>query len=388
MILTDPMGSYGKKPSAYSKVAWNIFKGIKNKHKVATTPMLRANNLGIFTQDGLLYYPSGQTEFGEDVVQANCLHFNADALLTIKDLNVFDQIMRFPIEWIPYVPIDSSPVSLAVINRLKMAFKVLSMSKFGYEELHKNGIESTLIPHGYNPEIYHPIEDKRACRQRFHIKEGDYVIGLVGVNRIGKLIERAVRVVHYTIQQNPDIKNIRMFLWTNIRKRIPLVMLMLHTAMNEYVYWPGEEMYVTGVPEHLMAEMYNAFDLLLCVSGEGNWLPGLEAAACGTPRVAVDYAAAPEHCDPDLRVKVADWSWNNEVGVRQPLIDFDDAEKKIMKVYSADREEMQKQALDYAKDYTWDKICQKWLTFLEEWEEELLPLITKDGLSKWNQELS
>ena len=147
-------------------------------------------------------------------------------------------------------------------------------------------------------------------------------------------------------------------------------------------------MYNQGVPEPLMAEMYNSLDLLLCVSNEGNWLPGLEASACGTPRVAVDYAAAPEHCDPDLRVKVADWTYNNEVGVKQPLIDFDDAEKKIMKVYSADKEKLEQKALAYAKDYTWKKVCKKWLKFLSDAEVELTPLIDKDGIHKWDQEVA
>lgn len=387
MIWTDPMG-FRTKPSAYSKVAWNIFQGIKRKHKVAHTPMLRANNLAILTNKGLIVYPSGNTEFGEDIIQQNYLHFNADAVLTLKDLYVFDELMNFPLEWISYTPVDSSPVSPGIVRRLRLAFKVVSMSKFGKEELRKNGIDSTLIPHGFDPKIYHPIEDKVTCRRRFHLKPDDFVIGLVGANRIGKLIERAIRAVHYTIQQNPEIKNIRMFLWTNINKKIPLRPLMLETGMNEYIYWPEEKMYNQGLPEPLMAELYNSFNLILCVSGEGNWLPGLEAAACGTPRVAVDYAAAPEHCDPEFRVKVVDWTYNNEVGVKQPLIDFDDAEKKIMKVYSADKEKLKKKALNYAKGYTWKKICRKWLKFLDEAEIELLPLVTKKGITKWDQEIS
>ena len=387
IIWTDPMG-FRTKPSAYSKVAWNIFQGIKRKHKVAHTPMLKANNLAILTNKGLIVYPSGNTEFGEDIIQQNYLHFNADAVLTLKDLYVFDELMNFPLEWISYTPVDSSPVSPGIVRRLRLAFKVVSMSKFGKEELRKNGIDSTLIPHGFDPKIYHPIEDKVRCRRRFHLKPDDFVIGLVGANRVGKLIERAIRAVHYTIQQNPDIKNIKMFLWTDINYRIPLVPVMLETGMNEHVYWPGKTMYNQGVPEPLMAEMYNSFDLLLCVSNEGFWLPGLESAACGTPRVVVDYAAAPEHCDSDLRVKVGDWTYNNPVGVKQPLIDFDDAEKKIMKVYSADKEKLEEKALAYAKCYTWKKVCRQWLKFLSDAEIELLPLVTKKGITKWDQEIS
>lgn len=388
MIWTDPIGSWGKIPSAYSKVAWNIFTKIKDKHKVATTPMLRANNLGIFTREGLLIYPSGQTEFAEDVIQSNCLHFNADAVLTLKDLYVFDQLMNYPLEWIAYVPIDSSPISFGIVSRLRNAFKVVSMSKFGEKELEKNRIKNTRIPHGFDPKAFHPIEDKESCRRRFHIKPGEFVIGLVGMNRVGKLIERAIRVVNHVIEQNPDCKNIKMFLWTDITRKIPLKPLLLELGMNEHIYWPGREMYNVGLPEEIMGEMYNAFDLLLCVSGEGFWLPGLEGAACGTPRVAVDYASAPEHCDRDLRVKVADWSYSNTVGIKQPLIDFGDAEKKIMKVYTGDREKFEKKAVNYAKDYTWNKISKMWMNFLGECEIELLPLVTNKGITPWDREVS
>ncbi len=49
MILTDAM-VVKTKPTAYGKVAFNIFKGIKDRHQVAHQPMLRSNKLANLMQ--------------------------------------------------------------------------------------------------------------------------------------------------------------------------------------------------------------------------------------------------------------------------------------------------------------------------------------------------
>ena len=193
MILTDAM-VVKTKPTAYGKVAFQIFKGIKDRHTVAHQPMLHANRLGLFTYKELLVYPSGDAEFGEDLIQRNCFHLNADAVMTLKDLYVFTQIMQYPLEWIPYTPIDHSPISPGIIERLKYAFKVVSMSEFGYRELKAAGVESTLIPHGVGDE-YRMIEDRALCRRRFHIKPDEFLIGFVGLNRMRKMIPRVMQVM-------------------------------------------------------------------------------------------------------------------------------------------------------------------------------------------------
>ncbi len=262
MILTDAM-VVKTKPTAYGKVAFNIFKGIKDRHQVAHQPMLGANKLGLFTHDGLLVYPSGDMEFGEDTLERNCLHLNADAVLTLKDLYVFTKIMQQPLEWIPYCPIDHSPISPGIVERLKYAFKVVSMSEFGYKELKKEGVESTLIPHGVGDE-YKMLEDRALCRRRFHIQPDEFVIGFVGLNRMRKMIPRVIQVIAAVRHMNPDVK-VTGFLWTDIDKEVPLKPIILSHGMNEYIHWPNPEMYRQGIPENLMVELYNAFDCSLCV---------------------------------------------------------------------------------------------------------------------------
>jgi glycosyltransferase involved in cell wall biosynthesis len=387
MILTDPM-VYKTKPSAYAKVAFNLFKGIRDKHQVAHTPMLYANKLGMFGHENLLVYPSGDKEFGEDVIERNCHHFNADAVLTMKDLYVFETLMHKPLEWIPYVPIDSTPVSPGIINRLKYAFKIISMSKFGYDELKKAGIDSTMIPHGV-PEEYKQLEDKATGRRRFHINPEEFVIGFVGLNTVRKNIPRLLEVIRATIDMNPDV-DVKGFLWTNIDKEVPLRPTMLDLSLNEYIRWPNPDMYKHGLPEEMMIAMYNSFDCTITVGNEGYWMPGLESLACGVPIIAPDYAAAADRVGRGCgyKVKVKDWTRNNPVGVRQPLVDVVDTAKKITKIINGDPAKYAKYAVRHASKYRWPRIIEKhWMPFLQECEKLLLPLVKNGEITRWDQEI-
>jgi len=377
------------KPTAYGKVAFNIFEGIKDRHQVAHQPMLGANKLGLFTYSDLLVYPSGDMEFGEDILERNCLHLNADAVLTLKDLYVFERITQLPLEWLAYVPIDHSPISPGIVERLKYTFKVVSMSKFGYEELKKEGVDSTLIPHGIGGE-YRLHEDPAFCRRRFHIKPDEFVIGFVGLNRMRKMIPRVIQVMAATRAMNPDV-NVTGFLWTDVNEEVPLKSIILAHGMNEHIHWPNPEMYKQGIPENLMVELYNAFDVTTCVGNEGFWMPGPESLATGTPIIAPDYAAAADRVGRGCgyKVKVKDWTYNNPVGVRQPIVDIMDAARKITKIINGDREKIARRCLSEAKKYRWSKIIEKdWLPFLEDCETELLPLYRNGELMKWDQTVS
>ena len=387
MLLTDPM-SIKTKPSAYSKVAAAIAQGIQGRHSVAHQPMLRANKMGLFVYNNLLIYPSGDEEFGEDVIERNCFHFNADAVMTLKDLYPLTRIMHMPLEWIPYVPVDSSPAGISITNRLKYAFKVVTMSEFGYKELQKEGIKSTLIPHGVGDE-YQPIEDRAQCRRRFFIKPEEFIIGFVGKNQERKNIPRVIEIMKATREMNPDV-DVKGFLWTNIDKDIPLKPMIINTGMGEHIHWPNPDMYEHGLPEANMAEMYNAFDCTIGIGNEGFWMPGLESLACGTPLITVDYAAAADRvgrsCGYKIRVK--DWTYNNPVGVKQPIVNVLDAARQITKIINMGRDSYTQGCVREAKKYLWPKIIEeKWVPFLEACEEELLPLVRDGKITRWDQEV-
>jgi len=386
MLYTDTM-TIKTKPSAYSKVATAIAKGIHGRHKVAHQPMLRANKMGLFVYQDLLIYPSGDEEFGEDQIEKNCLHFNADAVMTLKDLYPFTKLMHMPLEWIAYTPVDASPPGISTINRLRYAFKVVSMSEFGYKELKREGVKSTLIEHGVGEE-YRPL-DREDCRRRFHIKPNEFVIGFVGKNQERKNIPRVIEIMRATRDMHPDV-DVKGFLWTNVDKEIPLRPMIIGTGMAEHIHWPNPDMYEHGLPEENMAELYNAFDCTITIGNEGFWLPGIESMACGTPILTPNYAAAADRVKDGCgyKIKVKDWSYNNPVAVKQPIVDVMDAAHKITLIINRGREAYEKRCTREAERYRWPGIIEKkWIPFLDMCETELLPMVKKGRIMKWDQEV-
>jgi glycosyltransferase involved in cell wall biosynthesis len=388
MLYTDSM-VIKTKPSGYSKVAMNLAQRIRDKHQVAHTPMLRSNRMGLFVYQNLLVYPSGDEEFGEDVIEKNCLHFNADAVLTLKDLYVFGKLFQMPLEVIPYVPVDGTPIGTGIVNRLRYAFRVLSMSEFGEKELNKIGIKNTLIYHGVGEE-YKRSEDRQTCRRRFHIKPEEFVIGFVGLNTERKNVSRVLEIIRETRDMNPDV-DVKGFLWTNVDKEVPLRGEIIELALNEHVHWPNPDMYDHGLPEENIVELYNTFDCTITVGCEGFWLPGAESLACGVPLIVPDYAAAADRVGPGCgyKVKITEYTRNNPVAIRQPLVDVSDAARKITRIINGDREKYAKRCIREAEKYRWSKLIEeKWLPFLNSCEEELLPLVKDGKITKWDQTVS
>jgi len=56
----------------------------------------------------------------------------------------------------------------------------------------------------------------------------------------------------------------------------------------------------------------------------------------------------------------------------------------LTKIMNSDREKLARRARRFAERYSWENVIERYYTpFLEEAEEELKPLITKEGTKKW-----
>ena len=65
----------------------------------------------------------------------------------------------------------------------------------------------------------------------------------------------------------------------------------------ERVKYTDPYLYRQGIPQHAMAALYSASDVLLAASmGEGFGIPVVEAQACGTPVIVSNFTAQPELC--------------------------------------------------------------------------------------------
>jgi glycosyltransferase involved in cell wall biosynthesis len=209
------------------------------------------------------------------------------------------------------------------------------------------------------------------------------------------------------LELNPDIKS-HLLLWTDVQPLgreayegavslgvadvgVNLLPEIMELGLGEVVLWPDARLVREGLPDwagqqgYDMVKLYNACDVLLgTTGGEGFFLPGLEAQACGKPIVVTDYASAPEICGAGLTIPPSDYAILNSPGTRYALADIDKTAEALTKIANADREKLAKKARAFAERYDWNVIMEKfWKPFLEECSIELFPKITKEATSTW-----
>jgi glycosyltransferase involved in cell wall biosynthesis len=364
--------------------------------------------MGIITaEEGVQIYPSGANPFSEDVAIEDYLNFKADMLITIKEPWVFNHIFYQPINFVPMAIIDHSPVSTEITSKLNTAFKVIAVSRFGQMELKRAEIDSYYIPHGVNTSIYKPYpEKKEEYRKLWYLDPDAYTIGIVAMNRSRKLISRMLRGYKRFREMNPNV-NSQMLLWTDIIPMdmpedpqmgvadvgVNLLPEILQLGLNEHVIWPHRDLIRHGLPEWSgeggkwdMVKLYNCMDVLLhCTGGEGFALPLIEAQACGVVPITTDYAAAPEQVGAGLVVPYSDYVILNTPGTRYALADIDKMAEALTKIHNVDREKLARKARAFALRYDWNNIVEQyWKPFLSKCEEELRPLITKEGIKPWD----
>lgn len=395
--------------SAYSKLGYEITTRLARMgHRVAHTPIGRANKMGKQMMDGVLLQTSGNDYFSEDNTLDNYAEFNADMLITIKDTWVFNHIYKLPVNFVPFAVIDHSPVSEAIVARLNKAYKIIAISRFGQAELRRRKLDSVYIPHATRCDQFTPLtpEEKIGARKTFGLPEDAFIIGVVAMNRNRKGIPRMLRGFKRFRELNPDI-NAHLMLWTNIQPRRPaeditlgvsdvgvnLIPEILALGINEVVHWVNwqDVERLGGLPDYDpkanwdMRRLYGTFDVnFLCSCGEGAGLTYIESASMGIPSIGTNYAGAPEYIGPGLTVPWHDYVVFNTPGVRYALPDIDGMAEALRRIYDADRQKLAVKCRRFAQTYDWDLIMDVyWKPFLEECARDLYPLLTKGGATTW-----
>jgi glycosyltransferase involved in cell wall biosynthesis len=395
--------------SAYSRVSYEVCTRLaKMGYSVAHVPMGRANRMGKWNFQGILIYPSGQDPFNEDVILDHYIDWKADMHIILKDAWCIQEAHKLAINNVFYVPVDHSPVSPMITSRLHTAFKILTPSRHGQRELKQAGFDSIYIPHGVDVQTFRPLENRADCKRMWFIKDpDDFTVLIVARNQSRKQIPRMLRAYKRFLELNPDIKS-HLLLWTDVQPLgreayegavslgvadvgVNLLPEIMELGLGEVVLWPDARLVREGLPDwagqqgYDMVKLYNACDVLLgTTGGEGFFLPGLEAQACGKPIVVTDYASAPEICGAGLTIPPSDYAILNSPGTRYALADIDKTAEALTKIANADREKLAKKARAFAERYDWNVIMEKfWKPFLEGCSTELFPKITREVILTW-----
>ena len=117
-----------------------------------------------------------------------------------------------------------------------------------------------------------------------------------------------------------------------------------------------------------MNELYNLFDIhALTTTGEGFGLPILESMACGIPNVLPDYTTSRELIEERGELVPLKTTFTGSLNVERGLVDIEEFAKELQFLYDNPdvRKKYSIKSLEFAKQYNWANICEKWKKVLK-----------------------
>lgn len=329
--------------------------------------------------DGITCYPKIADTWGADAMVNHALNFKADIVMTLQDLWVVDpNALKQLKRWIPIVPIDHDPVPPPIFERLKLAYRVVTYSKFGHDELERLGMYSTYIPHTVDTKIYKPL-DKKDIRAKLGVPQDMFLFGMVSANKDNpprKSFQEAMDAFKVFNEKHP---NSGMYFHTLLAQAggFPIKEYANFLGIGDKIFnlQPYEQLYMIDKP--VMANLYNAMDCLLAPStNEGFGVPIIEAQSCGVPVITNNWTAMPE------LVKDGKTGYVTDVASKRftPLLSYigipstKSIYDKMELVFKADKKKMSDDARKHiVNNYDTEKIVkERWIPFLERVKAEIL----------------
>lgn len=271
--------------------------------------------------DGIPLYPKAFDLWGNDVMSTHAQHFRADILITLMDAWVVQPHMMLPgTRWVPWFPIDSSPIPQAVERHVVQAYERIVMSRFGEAMCRDAGLDCHYVPHGVPTDVFHPVPQEQA-RQQLGMPDDCFLVSMVAANKGApsrKAFMPQLRAFRDFKQAHPD-HDIRLYLHTTKGdhneyggENLPEFLKYLGLTYAEQgsvdrawadVVFCDQYFNILGFNDDYMRTVYSASDLLMSVSmGEGFGVPILEAQSCGCPVLVGDWTAMSELCWAGWRV--------------------------------------------------------------------------------------
>ena len=250
--------------------------------------------------NGMAMYGAAGDPLGNDLLPTRAAQF--DILFTLCDL-----FGLFPCsaqlngrKIIHWMPVDCQPMGERDIATLRATMGVpVCMSRFGTEQIRREGFEPIYVPHGVDTSVFRPrsAEENNALRETFGISPETFVIGMACVNKPDsrKGIDQQLQAFAMFHKRHPDSV---LFMHTPQHGGWELDKITLNLGIHNAVKYSDPYLLASQmIPQEHVAALFSMFDLYSgCSEGEGFGLPNLEAQACGTPVVVTDCSAMTELC--------------------------------------------------------------------------------------------
>jgi len=371
--------------SGYGKVTNYMCNGLLDRgYPVIVTCYFGIQKGGIIKQGDLFILPVAKRKgdpLGQRSVVEHHQKFGTDLVIVHSDFWAFQYLGRKIEETVVYSPVDHEDYPESKQEIFRSFSWVAVPSRHGRKELKKYRIDSFFVPHGVDTKIYKPM-NKEACKKILNLDKDTFIAGIVAANsdeETRKAWSETFTGIKIFLDNNPDAKDFKVFVHTDpfSAKGRDLLELATNIGVLKSIYFDDPYNMLIGASEMTMAQMYNAFDVLLSTSRrEGFCLPALEAQACKVPVIATKFSALIER----LNNGACGWLVDPAVLVHSPinaLTAIPDPYKiadALEEAYNKDglRKKYAKKSLAYARRQTWDVAIDKYLVpMLESISEEL-----------------
>lgn len=337
---------------------------------------------GTFEMDGVKQYPKMNSAWGDDALFHHQKDFKADIAFTIQDIWTMDyKLLKGLNRFIPIVPIDHCPAPPRVVERLRIAYRIITYSKFGQEQLLNEGLYSTYIPCTVDTSIFRPLGEKEKWKEAIGIPKDKFVFGMVAANKDNPPRKSFQEVFDAFVEFKKKVPNSALYFHTfmsGLSGGFPLDEYAKYLGIQKDIYYLQPYDLMFHVDQKKMNEIYNAFDCLLAPStNEGFGIPIIEAQAAGTPVITNNWTSMPELVKDKVTGFVCDILWKRFT----PMLAYvahpstTSIYNCMIDVHKADRVKMSEEARKWIlENFDADLVFKRdWIPFLNKLEKEVYP---------------
>jgi glycosyltransferase involved in cell wall biosynthesis len=257
--------------------------------------------------DGIPIYPPGFDVWGNDTIGPNSrTHFDGRRgwVITLFDVWVAKGPSWGEMNVASWVPVDHVPTPQKVVEFFTTTgAQPIAMSQFGERQLAKSGLDPLYAPHGIDTDVFRPgVLDINgtATRDVLGVPDDAHVTLMVAANKgvypPRKSFPQALLAFSRFARNHDDAYLVLHTERFGMADGLQLDRLVKACGIPEdRVSFTDQYAYRIGLPQPVLAAIYNAADVLLAPSmGEGFGIPVVEAQSCGTPVIVSDFSAQPE----------------------------------------------------------------------------------------------
>ena len=341
-------------------------------------------------------YPARSDPWGNDVIADHTMAFNADMVITLFDLwPLAAEFGWTGARWTPWFPIDHEPVPPGVLERSMSTYENLVYSKSAVEELARNNVKHTYIPHGVETTLYRPLDDeaRKDAKEWLGFPRDCFLIGTVGANK-GYPPRKGWNEMYTAIAEfmrtAPEAENVYFYqhsLLTGEHGGPDLQQMATDFGLSDKIRFANPyRLQSDGMTNEEMNRVYNAMDVFILLSrGEGFGLPILEAQSCGTPVIVTDWTACRELGEVGYKIPILHREWTPQrsfwgiadpVKAAQALHDVHHAWLANKQGWGTTYKNLRAAARQFALPYDWQTLVDTyWVPFIQRMWDETRPRV-------------